>query len=349
MKEIRQSKRPELKRNAVTMVTVFSGIGGVEVGALMSGRVRPIAAIECDPTKTVLSKGFGEVHQANLGDLGHAFHFMTVQEASEQNYRMIPRGLVHWYHGSPVCSNFSPVNNQSKGETEGDVSNVNAYVSGIKAIAPRVVTCEQVPAFKDSQGAANLYDALDNLSYDYQWQIVNMADYGIPQDRIRYWLLAWKQGDRPWKFPAPRSRVGWFDLLYDLDFRPLPPSRLLDGQQVAIEVHQYHYADDTFLIERVATRDSFKVRSAHQVAPTIRRMIFTDKKPGDRDQLVSRNLYLDAMILGQLKTLGLNHIRRLCSFPDWFEAPDIPAIAGVGYGYACSPEFVRLLAETNLK
>lgn len=348
MREIRRSTRPELRRSAVTMVTAFSGIGGVEVGALMSGRVRPIASIECDPTKPILSKKFEEVHKNNTKGLGHKFHLMTVQEAAAQEYRMIPRGLVHWYHGSPVCSNFSLVNTGSQGETETDVSNVNAYISGIDAIAPRVVTCEQVPAFKDSQGAMNLYEALDTLRYDFQWQVVNMADYGVPQDRLRYWLLAWKRGDRPWKFPAPCRRAGWFDLLYDLDFAPLPPSRLLDGQKISIEVHQYHYDCNTFLVERVATRDGFKIRSAHEVAPTIRRMIFTDKKPGDRDQLVSRKLFMDAMILGQIKTLGLPHIRRLCSFPDWFEAPDIPAVTGVGYGYACSPEFVRLLAETNL-
>jgi DNA (cytosine-5)-methyltransferase 1 len=315
---------------------------------VMSRLVRPLGGFECDPNKPILSEKFGEVQDANFGDLGHTFHNMTMQAAARAGFSMIEPGSVFWYHGSPVCSNLSNANTGSKGETAVDVSNVEAFGAGIPAIAPSVVTLEQVPAFKDSQGAANLYQVLDDNGYLYQWRILNMADYGVPNERLRYWLLGWQAHLNPWYFPVPTRRTGWYEATYDLPFADLPPEKLLRCQEVAIEVHQYHYRSDTFLIERVATREKPKIKTPYEPAPTIRRMIFTDQKPGDCDKLVSRHFCMDAMIKGQMKTLGLPHIRRLASFPDWFQHPNIPAIAGVGFGYACSPEFVRLLVEANL-
>lgn len=341
----KDTKRP------ITLLTAFSGLGGVETGALMSNLVCPVGSIEFDPRKPILSQEFGKIQEANYGRYGHTSHLMTVQEAAARRYDFIQRGSVYWLHGSPVCSNLSNVNTHSTGETEADVSNVKSFCTGIEAIAPEVVTVEQVPAFTQSQGAKILYKTLDDNGYLYQHRIVNMADYGVAQDRIRYWLLAWKADLKPWYFPAPTRRYGWFEACGDLPFRKLPSDRLLAGQEVAIEAHQYHFGEDsnTFLIERKAYHGGeHKIRTAFEVAPTIIRMMFTDRKPNDHNVLVNRWYFMDAMIKGEMKTLNLCHIRRICGFPDWFEYPDIPAIAGVGFGYAVSPEFVRLLALKNL-
>jgi site-specific DNA-cytosine methylase len=212
-----------------------------------------------------------------------------------------------------------------------------------------VITVEQVGAFKDSEGAAILYDALDFHGFNYQWKVLNMADYGIAQDRLRYWLLAWKQGDRPWRFPAPTKQIGWFEACGDLPFQSIDESELLNGQAIAIEGHLYHYADDTFLIDRKAFNSEYKIRSAYQPCFTLTRMMFTDSKPGDQNRLTNRWRFLDACVRGELKTLSLSHVRRLCGFPDWYQHPQKPAIAGAGLGYACSPDFVRQLIEVNLR
>ena len=186
MREIKRTTRPKLRGDAVTLLTAFSGLGGVETGGVMSGRVRPLGGFEHDPSKPILSEKFGEVQDSNFGDLGHTFHNMTIQTAAEKEFNMIEPGSVFWYHGSPVCSNLSNANTGSKGETDKDISNVDSFSAGIPAIAPSVVTVEQVPAFKDSKGAANLYEVLDDNGYLYQWQILNMADYGVSNDRVRY-------------------------------------------------------------------------------------------------------------------------------------------------------------------
>lgn len=346
MRDIRSKTQPEPRMDAVTLVTAFSGIGGVETGGVMSGRVKPIAGFELDPKKPVLSERFKEVQEQNFD--GHTLHNMTIQEAAKENFSMIDPDSTHWYHGSPVCSNFSVANSHSKGETHVDISNVTAFAKGIECLNPRVVTCEQVPAFKASEGAKILYKSLQAAGYDYHWQVVNMADYGIAQDRIRYFLLAWKDGDRPWLFPRHCRSVGWYEATGDLPFAPLPQKKVLHGQEVAIEVHLSRNSDDTFLIERKSYWGEFKIRTQYQPAPTVTRMMFTDKKPGDHNHLVSRHNFMDAVLQGHFVTLSLDHIRRICGFPDWFQSPSIPAITGVGYGYAVTPEFIRLLAECNL-
>jgi site-specific DNA-cytosine methylase len=306
----------------------------------MSGRVKAIASFELDPKKPVLSAKFKEIQEKNIDNPDHVFHLMTVQEAARHNFSMIAPGSVGWYHGSPVCSNLSVVNRSSLGETEIDISNVNSFTQGISAFDPRVVTVEQVPAFKE---------VLETNGYDYHWQVVNMSNYGVAQDRRRYWLLAWKTGDRPWLFPAPCRRLGWWEVAGDIPFKPLPLEKVLDIQKLAIAVHQHHYRSDTFMVERSPGGSKAQVRTQYQPSPTIIKQIFTDKKSkSNPNTIVSRHLFMDAMINGNMVSMTLDHIRRICGFPDWFQAPNIPGITGVGYGYACTPEFVRLLAETNL-
>ena len=60
--------KPVLPKNAPTAVVLFSGGGGVEVGMVEAG-IRPVVAIEFDPSKPELSAALADAHQLTIGDL----------------------------------------------------------------------------------------------------------------------------------------------------------------------------------------------------------------------------------------------------------------------------------------
>ena len=315
----------------------------------MSGKLRAIASIESDPNNPALSKEFEAVHKTNFPDTGSTFYRLTVRQAADTGFTSLINQPVGWLHASPVCSNFSSANHKGS-EKETDKDSGEAIAQAIAALKPSYFSLEQVTGYKDSDAIAIVYQALQDNGYLYQWKLINVGDYGIPQDRVRYWLLAWKRGTSPLYFPVPSGSVGWYHAIADLPFRKVDPSKLLDCQEVAIRVHLSHYGSkaSTFLLERVACREDCSwIRNPSEASPTIRRMLFTDNKPGSR-AIVSRHQFLDAFVGGQYVTLTLDQVRRLCGFPDWFAAPDVPGITGVGYGYSCIPEFFRQVVANNL-
>lgn len=346
-----QKQQPAIAPNALSLVALFAGIGGVETGGVMSGKLNPIASIELDPDKPALSREFEAIHDLNFPSPGSRFYRMTVQQASIKGFsHLVNYQPVGWLHASPVCSNFSNANHK-KTEDQSDRDSSEAIADAIASLNPKYFSLEQVAGYKDSEAVQTVYQALQDNDYLYQWKLINVGDYGIPQDRIRYWLLGWKRGNSPLYFPLPSGSVGWYGAIADLPFRKANPDKLLNSQKTAIQIHLTHYGvkANTFLLERVACRgDLAWIKNPCEAAPTIRRMLFTDSKPGDRHHIVSRYQFIDAFIGGKYVTLSLDQVRRLCGFPDWFKSPDTPGVTGVGYGYSCIPEFFRQIAVTNL-
>ncbi|NEP14527.1 MAG: DNA cytosine methyltransferase [Symploca sp. SIO2C1] len=339
--------KPTIDSSAPTLVTAFGGMGGVEFGAILSKMIRPIASIELNPKKPVISDRFEIIHDKNFSEFGHCFIKQTVQQV---DYSVIAKPF--WFHASPVCSNFSIANSLGIKESKQDISNAENVVRGINILNPQIFTLEQVPAFERGKSFKLICNALIEDDYCYHWKVVDMADYGIPQERKRLWLLAWKNGCSPWKFPPMQTRVGWWQAVKDIPFQA---SSMLQGQAIAIESYLYQSHANILLVERLPAGVEIKIREADQPSITIRRMMFTDKysiKSKEKHSLINRYRFLDAMIEGKFRALNLKHIQRLCSFPDWMVVPhnvcDIPAVVGVGMGYACSPLFVKQLIECNL-
>jgi site-specific DNA-cytosine methylase len=52
---------------------------------------------------------------------------------------------------------------------------------------------------------AAMLHAIDRLGYRYEWRLLNAADYGVPQRRIRFILIARRDG-RPIRWPIRTHR-----------------------------------------------------------------------------------------------------------------------------------------------
>lgn len=93
--------------------------------------------------------------------------------------------------GSPPCQGFS--NEGKKNADDPRNSLVWSFLDIIDRIKPRIWVFENVPGFQRSYGGRwfkAMAERLNNSPYLWSYGILNAADYGVPQHRKRFVILA---------------------------------------------------------------------------------------------------------------------------------------------------------------
>jgi DNA (cytosine-5)-methyltransferase 1 len=159
---------------------------------MVQAGIRPIIAVEFDPTKPDLSRAFAKTHHPNFREYGCRIIQLTVQEVARLGFLGFPR-RPDYLHTSPVCANLSQAHTAKAGialETAHDLMAALAVAEAIRQLQPRVFTLENVPRYQNSQSFAIILDALEQEGYSVDYSVVNMADFGLPQARRRLVLIA---------------------------------------------------------------------------------------------------------------------------------------------------------------
>lgn len=111
------------------------------------------------------------------------------------------------------CPPFSIAGKQLGGDDERDM--FPAALSIVEGARPRAVLFENVPGFasaKFSDYRNNLLKSLSKLGYQPEWRVLQAADYGVPQLRPRFVLIAMQPRDAEYfRWPKPlttRAHVG---------------------------------------------------------------------------------------------------------------------------------------------
>ncbi|WP_322661687.1 DNA cytosine methyltransferase [Dendronalium sp. ChiSLP03b] len=326
------SGKPIIPANAPTAVVLFAGGGGIEAG-MVQALLRPVVAVEHDPTKPQLSAAIAHTHHCNFSEYGCKVIQQTVQEVAQSGFRGFPT-RPDYLHASPVCANFSQAHTAKAGtaiETPDDLTAAQAVAQAIRQLRPRVFTLENVPRYQSSQSFAIILNTLESLGYHVNYSVVNMADYGLPQARRRLVLVACQ--DLAISLPPTSGHIGWYGAIAHL-IPMMPDSQLLARQQQAVERFLAANEPAPLLIERVGGRNGLKLKPGHLPANTIVRSHFTDRKG------CNRNKFADIWLPdGTVKSLSIEAAAILQGFPSWYELPPETATAGSIIGYSVPPSF----------
>lgn len=191
--------------------TLFSGFGGVDIGAMAAG-LQSLWGIEYDPA-------IAAVARQNISN-----HYMI---ADILDVAPATLAKVDVLHASPPCPNFSLAKTNGT-ETELDIALANKVVGFIRVIEPRIFTLENVYGYRRSESWRIINDALYECGYWVSMEHVNAADFGVPQTRKRMIVRAVRGGWVP-MLPQPEPWVGWYEAIKDL-IPGLPDSRFAPWQ-----------------------------------------------------------------------------------------------------------------------
>jgi DNA (cytosine-5)-methyltransferase 1 len=198
-----------------TISTLFSGAGGVDLGAIAAG-FEPCESVEYDPQ-------LAELHKANIGG---KCHVMNILDASP--YKFEKMDLLH---ASPPCPNFSTAKKNAS-ELQQDRDFAHKIADFIEVLEPPTFTLENVQAYAKSFSLQIILEALYSNGYWVNYQVLNAADFGVPQSRRRLILIAVKSGFIP-SLPPKENHIGWYEAIADL-VHDLPDSKLADWQLKAL-------------------------------------------------------------------------------------------------------------------
>lgn len=179
-------------------IDIFAGCGGLSTGLLSSGWTG-LFAIEknADAFSTL---------KYNLMEKTHHFLWPTWLPIKEHDINELIKnysdqlralqGKVTLVAGGPPCQGFSMAGKRDKNDQRNKL--VKSYIKFIKLVMPEAIIFENVHGFtvnfKDKKGtkqySSYVERALKRLGYKTAHKIIDMSEYGIPQKRKRYILVA---------------------------------------------------------------------------------------------------------------------------------------------------------------
>src|SRR5205085_4669002 len=165
----------------LTAVELFAGGGGLALGLRRAG-IRPVSAVECD---AYAAATFRANHPGvNLIE-------KDVRLVTSQDLKQGMDAVIDILAACPPCQGFTSLTSKYKRNDERNdlVSEVSRVA---KDLRPRAIMMENVPGLA-SRGKPlldELITALQSDGYVVNWDILQVADFGVPQMRRRLVLLA---------------------------------------------------------------------------------------------------------------------------------------------------------------
>lgn len=162
------------------LIDLFAGCGGMTRGFCDSGRFESVFAVECD-------RDAAETYRENFGD-------HVVEVPIEDVAVFEPADIVI---GGPPCQGFSPLNRDVVGFERRGLW--REYLRALQQVEAQAFVMENVPELLASAEYAEFKKQVENdLGFVVEEDVLNAADYGVPQRRRRAIAIGVRSGSVPW-------------------------------------------------------------------------------------------------------------------------------------------------------
>ena len=202
-----------MPREQGVAVSLFSGAGGLDQGVEDAGfHVAAAVEMNVDAADT-MEKNFAHLASPVIRRSILEVPTRELLRAAGLKGRERPELLV----GGPPCTPFSKSGFWLEWKRLGldpDASLLQAYTRVLAEARPRAFILENVYAltYKNRASApafARLLREIDEAGYACRWQVLNAADYGVPQLRPRLFVIGVPKGRMVPELPQPTHGGRW--------------------------------------------------------------------------------------------------------------------------------------------
>ena len=194
-------------------IDLFAGAGGMSLGFEQAG-FDIAAAVEIDPIHCA-------THEYNFPDAATICASVIDLSGDEIRRRanLGNRDIDVVFGGAP-CQGFSLMGKRVFDDPRNQL--VFHYVRIVRELNPKYCVFENVKGLtlgKHAQFLEELITALGDAGYDVltPYQVLNAADYGVPQDRRRLFLVCTRKGLKSPNYPEPQhNRITVEEAIGDL-------------------------------------------------------------------------------------------------------------------------------------
>lgn len=170
-------------------VDLFCGCGGTTVGLKKAG-FKVVAAVEINP----LAADSYQLNHRGVFLWRKDIRLITGSEVLQKI--KIQRGDLDLLAGCPPCQGFSTMRTLNGFKSIQDDRNdlIFDFLRFVEELQPKAIMLENVPGLATDNRLKEFRRALSNLKYESDYRIADAADYGVPQRRKRFILLAGRFG-----------------------------------------------------------------------------------------------------------------------------------------------------------
>ncbi len=317
-------------------IDLFCGAGGLSSGLEAAG-FKIAVAVDFD-AKACLT--YNQNHKKTEIISDDIAKLKTSDVLSRANLK---REDVVLIAGGPPCQGFSMANGHTRTKENPKNRLVNHFVRFVREIRPPLFLMENVLGFKSiarGKVAQSLRARLSQLGYTTKLITLNAASYGVPQNRLRVFLIGSRNG-KEFQEPAPQYGSGNGKLLVTVkeaiigDLPNITPPGFSVGNYAAAPTGPYQFkirgkADK--LYNHIATINSELVRKRKALVPiggnwkNVPREYCdikvqysaTYKRLNPNEPSITVSNYRKSMIIHPYQNRGLSvrEAARLQSFPD---------------------------------
>lgn len=190
---------PQLPRNGLRTLSLFSGGGGLDLGFDVAGFEHAVSyEIVHDAAETLCrNRPSWDVRMGEAGDVTQA------------SWREL-KGSIDVVHGGPPCQPFSVAGRQRGSSDERDL--VPEFARAVRELRPRAFVAENVAALAGPKFAEYLSTTLLNplrREYRITMGLLTAPAFGVPQSRTRLFIVGIRRDrDRECVLPVPTHSYG---------------------------------------------------------------------------------------------------------------------------------------------
>ncbi len=201
-----------LQKSQLIGIDLFSGAGGMSLGASLAG-IDVQFAVENDPWACSTYRRNHPKTAVFEGDI-RKVATKTLRSWVDQPDRIV-------LFGGPPCQGFSWSNAKTRNDSNANNWLFREFVRIAKILKPAWIVFENVQGFVDTEGGLFCESAersIEGLGYNVWTKKLNAIDFGVPQDRTRFFLIgSMHQSD--FRFPSKTGQR----FTVDDAIRDLPP------------------------------------------------------------------------------------------------------------------------------
>ncbi|MBC6451885.1 MAG: DNA cytosine methyltransferase [Hormoscilla sp. SP5CHS1] len=209
------------------LIDLFSGAGGMTIGftdARFGGGFKSILAIDNNRSAIATYKANLDSKNAVLADLEE-----WLAEKPE-----IPKADV--IVGGIPCQGFSRLNRKREGDRRRTLW--QPFMQVVKASQALVFVIENVPDILRSDEFKQITDSAASLGFNIVADVLNSANYGVPQTRKRAVIIGWQSNIRSPKFPPkPTHENNWLTLRDAIGDLPEPEGTNIRPVDPPLDLH----------------------------------------------------------------------------------------------------------------
>jgi DNA (cytosine-5)-methyltransferase 1 len=194
-------------RHQVSVISLYSGAGGIDYGFEAAGfTTRVCLDFDREACASLRANRGWKVIESDIATVAPE----TILAAAQ-----LSAGEVEVLIGGPPCQPFSKSGFWWRGHAlrldDPRAGTIGHYLTIVRELRPRAILFENVEGIDyagKSEGLQLLLDGLriinevEGTAYQPYHCVLDAADYGVPQHRNRFFLIASRDG-RPFRFPSP--------------------------------------------------------------------------------------------------------------------------------------------------